>query len=68
MKDIDTHKKNKLPDVDFRNTVTLLKYEHSRSYGYGDAIFICPVCHQRVVVHVKSVRGQVKAFSSAIAT
>ena len=62
------HRFGDVPDVDFRNTVTILKYEHDRSYGYGDAIFICPVCHQRAVVHLKSVRGQVKVLSSAIAT
>ena len=62
------HRFGDVPDVDFRNTVTLLKYEHGQTYGYGDAIFICPVCHQRAVVHIKSVRGQVKVLSSAIAT
>ena len=30
------HRFGDVPDVDFRNTVTLLKYEHGRTYGYGD--------------------------------
>ena len=48
------HRFGDVPDVDFRNTVTLLKYENGRKYGYGDAIFICPVCHQRAVVQKRA--------------
>ena len=62
------HRFGDVPDVNFRNTVLLLKYEPGGAYGYGDAICVCPVCRQRVVIHLKTVQGQTKVFAHAVAT